>query len=36
MERWLEGLMNIREHELFVWTRWNAITISYSSDQITC
>jgi len=35
-ERILEELKNVREHELFLWTLWNAISSSYSGNQITC
>jgi len=34
LERLLEERKNIRENELFLWTQWNAISSSYSSDQI--
>jgi len=36
LKRLLEEHKNIREHELFLWTLWNAISSSYSGDQITC
>jgi len=32
----LEERKNIREYELFLWTQWNAISSSYSGNQITC
>ena len=35
-ERLLVERRNIRENEIFLWTQWNAISSSYSSDQITC
>jgi len=36
LKRLLEERKNIREHELFLWTLRNAISSSYSGDQITC
>ena len=36
LELSLEERKNIRENEMFLWTLWNAISSSYSCDQITC
>jgi len=35
-ETFIRECKNIRGHELFSWTLCNAISSSYSGDQITC
>ena len=36
LKRLFEERKNIREHELLLWTLWNAISSSYCGEQINC